>query len=510
MRLIIQLFSLLLAPAARRFQRALNHPQAAQAKVQREICDRLTASPYGQALGVRSVDDWAKVPIVTYDDLAPWIERDRQTPILRKTHPLTPEPILFHEKTSGSRGPAKWIPYTRSLRRSFSQMFCIWAHDLLTYGPRFRTGKIYFCISPHLGKHPEATIQKTGLTDDSDYLDGWLRSLLSPFLVTLRGLNAIQDPTEFKHQLCLTLLAATDLEIISIWSPSFLKVQLDYIETHREALIPELQDRLDLDRLALLRRPQIPWTQLWPELKLISCWDSVNSADQADWLRSRFPGVLVQGKGLLATEAPMTIPLIQAQGCVPVLDEVFFEFEDETRTLSLLHELKPNQTYSLILSQKSGLYRYRMGDRVRVTHFYRNTPCLEFIGRHPSVSDLVGEKLHEDFVQTVLAQLPLHGASFKSLMPVQAPIPYYRLLLDQASTDTQALAHQLDQALCQSPHYQQSRLLGQLASAQVQVHANASDLLTQQYLQAGKTWGDIKYSVLATILIRDEALSSGH
>ncbi|MDJ0694669.1 GH3 auxin-responsive promoter family protein [Mastigocoleus sp. MO_188.B34] len=34
-----------------------------------------------------------------------------------------------------------------------------------------------------------------------------------------------------------------------------------------------------------------------------------------------------------------------------------------------------------------------IGDRVRVTHFYQSTPCLEFLGRTQEISDLVGEKL---------------------------------------------------------------------------------------------------------------------
>ena len=60
--------------------------------------------------------------------------------------------------------------------------------------------------------------------------------------------------------------------------------------------------------------------------------------------------------------------------------------------------------YDIVLTQHGGLYRYRIGDRVRVTRFYQATPCLEFVGRSDAVCDLTGEKLHERF-----ASLP--GAS---------------------------------------------------------------------------------------------------
>ena len=117
----------------------------------------------------------------------------------------------------------------------------------------------------------------------------------------------------------------------------------------------------------------------------------------------------------------MTIPLIPAKGSVPLLNEVFFEFLDESGFIYQLHELKQGKIYEMIISQKGGLYRYRIGDRVRFTHLYLNTPCLEFMGRHKEVSDLVGEKLHSEFVRDVLETLPLEGTCFKTLGPVKYP-----------------------------------------------------------------------------------------
>jgi hypothetical protein len=482
MRGLIQGFGHLLAPVAQQFHQALDQPERAQATVQQRICDRLTASEYGKSLNIQSIADWSRLPVVSYEDLEPWILQAG----------LTPEPILFYEKTSGSSRSAKWIPYTRSLRRSFSQMFCVWAYDLIQNGPRFSTGKLYACLSPQLSEDGDAS--PASLQNDADYLDGWLRWLLKPFLVMPPGLNKICTPQQFKHQLCLSLLQAERLETISIWSPSFLQVQLEYIQTHQIQLREELQQQLSRDRWQLLTEPEIPWTQLWSHLKLISCWDSAQSADRADGLRSQFPGVWVQGKGLLATEAPMTIPLIAAQGCVPVLNQVLFEFEDEAGSLHRLHELSRGQTYTLVLSQLGGLYRYRIGDRVQVTHWYRQTPCLEFVGRDPAVSDLVGEKLHAAFVQTALHQMHL-PAHFISLVPIAEP-PHYLLLLDRATEAPTQLSDRLDRVLCQSHHYRHARLLGQLAAPQVMVSSQIPELLALS--KNGGVWAGIKHPLLAT------------
>lgn len=597
----------------------MKHPEKAQKRVQQEICDRLIKSAYGKYLGIRSIEDWQQVPIVDYENLKPWIHgvgghSSRETEGKPITHPLkaqlTTEPILFYEKTSGSRSAAKFIPYTKSLRRSFNQMFCVWAHDLIRNGPAFSTGKIYFCISPQLSDPTTACFQTSpsdsdlpksppflkspltkgglggwgtlsefsplvskvppyltplaharralggirgvgcwgrseglktdansnvpSLQDDSEYLDRWLRWLLHPFLISPANLHHLRTPEEFKRQLCLALLQAEQLETISIWSPTFLKIHLDYIQTHRTELRQSL--KLSAERDRLLCEPEIPWTKLWPQLKLISCWDSACAADPAQFLRDLFPGVMVQGKGLLATEAPMTIPLIAAQGCVPVLDEVFFEFEDESGEIYLLQNLQIGQEYTIVLSQKGGLYRYRIGDRVRVTHYYLNTPCLEFLGRDRSISDLVGEKLNEEFVSEALKELALEGkgTSFQCLVPATTPQAHYILLLDQVNAPTsaicaspkgrrqgrtqqrfaiaqsvlpEAIAQQLEQFLNQSPHYRHARLLGQLSPVQVLVSQQIPEILTNQRIASGKKWGDIKHSLLCDRPIEEELLA---
>jgi hypothetical protein len=486
-----------LRPMARRHDQVLAQPQVAQAVVQQTICHHLIASEYGKSLGIHAITDWSRVPIVTYDDLIPWIypEPGGQP----NATGLTPEPILFYERTSGSSGPYKSIPYTPSLRRSFSHLFCLWAQDLIRHGPEFSTGQVYACISPQLGS--DASLQ-----DDTDFLNGWLQGLLRPFLVKPRDLSQIRDPQVFQRELCLALLRAEHLETISIWSPSFLQAQLRYIQAQRTSLLEVLHHQVGRERWQLLVDPTLAFSHLWPHLKLISCWDRINAADSAQTLRDQFPGVMVQGKGLLATEAPLTWPSIAAQGYLPLLEKVFFEFADSQGNLYPLHQLSLDQDYTLILSQTGGLYRYLLGDRVRVSHWYKETPCLEFLGRSAAVSDLVGEKLTEAFVQTVMTQLPLAGVGFKSLVPVwphRDQPAHYVLLLDRlptiASFPPDQLAQQLELCLADAYHYHQARQLGQLSAAQVRIDLSLPELLAQARTQSGAVWGGVKHPLLATV-----------
>jgi hypothetical protein len=518
MRLAIQLFGKLIESANRQFYQALENPQAAQQQVQSEILKTLIKSDYGKYLRVKTIDDWHRIPIVEYHNIENWIQTQKED----NTYLLTPERIVFYEKTSGSRGAAKFIPYTKSLKRSFNQMFCVWAHDLIMHGPKFSTGKIYFCISPQLGENKSSSKPSTSksLQDDSEYLDGWLQWVMSQFLVSPSGLNKLNDVEEFKHKLALELLISEKLEIISIWSPTFLKVILDYIQNNRKKLALELAKKMSAKRRLMLLQPhlfknklfqnidrnKIPWHLLWSQLKLISCWDSANAADGADFLRSLFPKVLVQGKGLLATEAPMTIPLIPAKGCVPVLNEVFFEFLDESGFIYQLHELKQGNTYEIIISQKGGLYRYRIGDKVRFTHLYLNTPCLEFVGRQQEVSDLVGEKLHSEFVRDVLETLPLKEACFKTLVPVKHPKEHYILLIDTVKENPEEIAWQLEEELNKSHHYRRARLLEQLQSVRVMVSERIPEIISLYKTKSGKKWGDLKHDILSNKPIEKDLL----
>ncbi len=202
----------------------------------------------------------------------------------------------------------------------------------------------------------------------------------------------------------------------------------------------------------------------------------------------------------------MTIPLIAAAGCVPILDEVFFEFEDLEGKIHYLHQLQKGGVYEIIISQKGGLYRYKIGDRIRVTHFYLNTPCLEFLGRTKEISDLVGEKFHSDFVRQVLDTLQLEKTYFKSLVPVRQPVEHYILLLDKIDCNPEELAKKLDDLLQESPQYRHARLLGQLNPVRVLVSSQIPEIITLYKTRNGKKWGDLKHEILATIPIEIDLL----
>ncbi|MBT6490765.1 MAG: GH3 auxin-responsive promoter, partial [Deltaproteobacteria bacterium] len=124
-RLLFYVLRWMAWPFARRFRGALENPRGAQANVLAAITAELRQTDYGKHLGVETTEDFRKkVPVVDYDDLAPWIEKQKKF----ESGALIATKVLFYEKTSGSTGPAKYIPYTKALRTSFTRMFLVWAY----------------------------------------------------------------------------------------------------------------------------------------------------------------------------------------------------------------------------------------------------------------------------------------------------------------------------------------------------------------------------------------------
>lgn len=78
---------------------------------------------------------------------------------------------------------------------------------------------------------------------------------------------------------------------------------------------------------------------------------------------------------------------------------VFYEFipADGFRgDTVLLHELKLGEKYEIVVTNYAGLYRYKIGDVVKVVGFYNNCPEVEFLYRKNQVLNMAAEKTNEE------------------------------------------------------------------------------------------------------------------
>src|SRR5262249_33770857 len=116
----------------------------------------------------------------------------------------------------------------------------------------------------------------------------------------------------------------------------------------------ELEDVVPEPYQTLLHLQQSFAGTLWPRLRVVSCWGDAHGELALTEIQSRLPGIFVQPKGLLATEAVVTIPFA---GAWPLaLRSHFFEFIDERGRTRLADELEDSGEYEVVVTTSGGLW----------------------------------------------------------------------------------------------------------------------------------------------------------
>ena len=512
-RIINQAYSTALLKEDRFFRRALRKPLLTQQQLLRKTLEDNQYCAYGEQYGfsqLNSVTDFQKrVPIVSYDDIRPWIDDVK----LGKKRCLTHEPVVMFEKTSGSTGFNKYIPYTRGLLRQFSSATNPWIRSLYAVVPELLALHQYWSVSPDLRcKETNPAGIPVGFEDDTDYFGPVTRWALKQLIITPPGARQANSWSDWQQTTALTLMQSTGLGLLSVWSPTYLIALADYISDHWDQLLAELPlpVRTNIERRRHhCRRSGLEF--LWPQLRVISCWTDGESGRFIPRLREHFPTTPLQSKGLLATEAVVTIPYGQPpstdgfnNGSPVAVTSHFFEFIDlnnTTATPKLAHELQKGGDYSPVVTTAGGLYRYRINDSVTCTGHYQGTPQLRFNGKTDRVSDLCGEKLSEHQVKLALktvcnANSFSHG--FFLLAPDRDQPAGYDAFVETGMSDHEVarFADALDRALSESHHYGYSRNLGQLRAVRAHRISNGWATYQNALLSHGFNLGSVKPSLL--------------
>ncbi|HXE71158.1 MAG TPA: GH3 auxin-responsive promoter family protein [Candidatus Nitrosotenuis sp.] len=503
-------------PEALAFHRATRQVARTQRQVLGEILRREADCQFGQRHGfarLRSVREFQeRVPLAGYEDYRPFLERMAAG----ERGLLTAQPVLLFEPTSGSATATKLIPYTPLLKAQYRRALAAWMADLFGHRPQLLRGRAYWSVSPAAraqARTPGGT--PIGFEDDSQYL-GFVGSwLVRAALAVPPAVRRLPDIDTFRYVTLLHLLACRDLTLISVWNPSFLTLLLERLPAWGPRLVQDLARgtlsapgpvpeglglrlrphpaRARQVETALARGPRA----LWPRLGLVSCWTEAQAAAALPRLGQLLPGVFVQGKGLLATEGVVSFPLHGQPAPALALRSHFFEFLLDDGSLRLAHELEEGQEACVVLTTGGGLYRYRLGDRVRVVGHLHQCPLLSFLGRESLVGDRFGEKLHEHHVrrclQEVLARRGLEAPL--AMLAFEPALGAYALFIEAEAGDEEllALGRELEEALADNFHYRYCRDLGQLGELRVfRLGEDGPSAYLRAESRRGLALGDIK------------------
>ncbi len=410
---------------------ALSEPREWQARVLRQMVEENTGTAFGREhdfARIRSIDDYRKaVPIRDYAGFETWITRAAAG----ERNVLTAEdPVLFF-MSSGTTGESKKIPVTRSFMRQtfFPFYFAMWAglvdhvpeallRDDATYNLKFDPRKQYrrtLSGRPHLGV---SQVDFEGVFGER-LIEPGTRAPWKSLPVELAdedhvGRAYVRLRLAAQHDLrCIVgfnpaLVAALPSQL-AMWWPRIVKDIRDGTVCDQPAMAPDPERASMLERFAAYFGTLLP-SHIWPNMRALCCWNTgISSLYMPRVAESFGPNVRVWPAPTAASEGPVAVTLDRhATAGSPVVAAALHEFLDADEELRAdsktvgLSDLEIGREYHVVLSHVGGLYRYALGDVVRVVDRAGEIPRLEYAGRR-TLSDAVGERLRESHIIRALA-----------------------------------------------------------------------------------------------------------
>jgi len=470
------------------FFEGLKDPKAAQLDcLLRKIIVPNIDSEYGQAHGfssIKTVKDYQRaVPRVEYEDLRPAITRMMEG----ESGVLVSEPVRRYFITSGSTALPKYIPVTGSFIRDKARAFSVFWALTFQQHPKAQQGRILTNFADSGSTFN--TAGGTPCSSESAFWKMWEASLRMDKKPSLpASITEISDTDSRHYTIARLLLEQEDISIIMTLNPSTIVLLLNKINACKGELISDIQnggllesvnvpanlreeietiftgnpERADVLRNVMRsQEPQLIATDIWPELELVVCWRSEMLSPYHRLLEPHLNSIPGRDYVTMASEGILAIPIEDnVSGGVLATNTHFYEFisldqmDKSDPDVLLAHEIVVGELYVVLMSTSSGLYRYNIGDVVRVTGMSDGTPTIEFLYRVGATCSLTGEKLTEQQVTQAFdaasTKLSLK-ASWFVLFPGHEPLPHYVILVEPSqigeNNNFQTLANELDKQL---------------------------------------------------------------
>ena len=375
---------------------AQTRPADAQRGVYLGLIHGLASTAYGQSLGIRQSSDIARrkdfvrrVPIVTYDELKPWIQRARAG----EHSVLWPGVTKWFAQSSGTTSDVhKWLPVTsESLQEGHykggKDVLAQFCHQVP--GAQLYQGKhLILGGSSSLVKEGERAMKGDLSAIIVKHLPPWCEARRTP-----RREIALMSNWEEKVEAVARATAEEDVRILA-GVPSWMSLVCQRV--------------LDIRGSSNLR-------EVWPNL-----WLYMHGGVGFEPYRATFETLIPDRSGCPPMHYLETYNA--SEGFFSYQDDltrddmallmdhgIYYEFlplqeleKDEPEALEF-REVEEGQTYALVISTNAGLWRYLVGDLVTITS---KLPLrIQVAGRITSHLNLVGEEVMEQQTDRALAEV---------------------------------------------------------------------------------------------------------
>ena len=426
---------------------ATKDPMKAQEKTLKKILKKNKNCELGKKYNfdnIKTIADYQKmVPLSTYDDYAPYVDRMIHN---KENNLMFTGWNVRYCSSSGSVGKPKILP--KSVKDlwtmqcvGFSGTVATSAHHLKKYKNKkmpAQMGPLVLILTGHPledGKmcNGAAQIPVLYLLPITRFFCTSPSSLLVPEHEELLDTSYLQlrfalenSKVSYIGSLVITLVTTMFDYLKENWEMLCDDIEKGIINPNIK-ITPELKAEYSKKfkpnpkRAAELRRefekgfdePIAP--RIWPKLSWAYGMVGSNLKVFVEKLRKYIgDDVPIHGMGFAAAEGffAMATKLDSHDGTL-LPHTLFYEFLpindddeddiDETKAL-LIDQLEIGKKYELVVSNFSGLYRYRMEDVVQVTGMHNNTPTIEFLYRRNLGMNLANEKTTTEMVDMAAKQ----------------------------------------------------------------------------------------------------------
>ncbi|OJH34097.1 hypothetical protein BON30_45285 [Cystobacter ferrugineus] len=491
-----------------RFIEQTRHTARVNADTLRAILHHNRDTDFGRRHGfasLRTVEDYQRaLPVSTYEPFRPYMERIARG----EQNVLTADRVEYLGITSGTTGQRKLLPVTLPQMGNIRRTIMI--------GRAVVAEKVPAARRPARGM----VLMNAVLRERSEggLLTGALTAISTHSMGRSAALSITSPPEAFrmrKHADALylhLLFGLRERHLGSLMAP-FASGLLDMVhllerrgsglvdDIARGVLRPELElepeQRRHLQSLlrpdperareisqALEQGPHGLLRRLWPGLAQVS---AITGASFSLYTRQLVPyleGVPLYPSSYVSTEGALgvALELEQAVYCL-VVGAAFFEFiperelDAEAPPTLLPEQLVEGEAYEVVLTTQAGLYRYRLGDVVRIVGRYHQAPLMEFLYRRGALLNLMGEKTSEHAARLALEQalateglLPADYSVVEETETLPGRYAFSVELQDGARPqgEPERLNRALEEALCQTnPFYEVIRRSERLGPAQL-------------------------------------------
>jgi hypothetical protein len=462
----------------RRFIHALEEPRPVQRRILQQLRDLIGQSDFGRRFGLRAVrtpgDLKRAVPLMSYEELRPYVERVWAGDAGALFSPG--QTLVMFATSSGTTAKPKLVPVTPQFVRDYRRGWNTFGLKLLSDHRRAILRAILQSSSRHDASYSPAGVPAGAITG---LLARTQKGIVRRFYVGRPEIARLSDHRA-RYYLLMRLGIVRDVAFAITANPATLIQMARTADEESETLLRDVHDgtidakfvpcetlratltaglRPAPQRAAQLRHLRATTGTLRPRdywsLTFLACWTGGSMGHYLQRLREWFGDLPVRDIGLLASEGRVTIPL-EDNTPVGVLDlqSAIFEFipaeqaeapDPETLTPQ---ELEAGREYAVVLSNSTGLLRYRLGDIVRAHGHLGQAPLLEFLCRAGRVASVAGEKLTEHQAVAAVRQAcrQLRIADFDFILaPCWGDPPHYRLTCEGVSPPT--LGEVVDSAL---------------------------------------------------------------